>query len=89
MIHKCSGGGDFKMDTSSNALFSGGNVGIGTTGPNATLDMNGYEKLKKNSSAPVTCAATYDGSLAMMSARHLCVCDGSNWTDLVSGSACS
>jgi hypothetical protein len=39
-------------------------VGIDTTTPKATLDVNGYAKLAINAAAPVTCGATYEGSVA-------------------------
>ena len=69
--------------------YFAGNVGIGTTAPAATLDVNGYLKLKKNASSPAACSATTDGSIAMTNTRQLCVCDGSSWTNLVSGAACA
>jgi hypothetical protein len=72
------------------ATFLGGNVGIGTTTPQATLDVNGFAKLKLNSSAPVTCAAAYQGSLALTHLARMCVCDTTNvWSDVVTGAACA
>ena len=73
-------------------IASGGNVGIGTTTPNATLDVNGYSKLAKNASAPVTCDATHEGSIAYTgtTTHYLCFCDGTSWKPAHSPStACS
>jgi hypothetical protein len=66
----------------SRASVPGGNlivqnqVGIGTTTPQATLDINGFMKMAKNVSEPVTCDANQDGSLALTSGYRMCVCDG-------------
>ena len=62
-------------------LLGSGFVGIGTTSPKATLDVNGYAKLKTNSSAPVACSATYKGSIAYTgtTTNYLCFCDGTSW----------
>ena len=70
-------------------IDNNGNVGIGTTSPVATLDVNGFIKMKKNSAAPATCDATTDGSIAMTATRTLCVCDSTSWKQLTSpASAC-
>jgi len=53
-----------------------GNVGIGTTTPVATLDINGTAKLKKYSSQPFACDATHDGTTALTSGYRTCVCKG-------------
>ncbi|MGA8494386.1 MAG: hypothetical protein WB764_02815 [Xanthobacteraceae bacterium] len=57
-------------------VTSSGAVGIGTTSPEATLDVNGYIRLAKNSSRPVACSSTYDGSIALTALYTLCVCKG-------------
>lgn len=69
-------------------LVVDGNVGIGTTDPKATLDINGYVKLKKYTSAPVTCSSTYDGSIALTNTYKTCVCKGtsSTWVYTTDGS---
>jgi len=56
-------------------------VGIGTATPYATLDVNGYAKLKTNSAAPVACSATYKGSIAYTggTTNYLCFCNGTGW----------
>lgn len=66
-----------------------GRVGIGTINPFATLDVNGYIKLRKNASAPIACSVSYDGSIALTSARRMCVCDGTSWTEVNSATACT
>jgi hypothetical protein len=63
--------------------------GIGTATPAAKLDVNGFMRLAKNSSAPATCSATIDGAIALTSARRMCVCDGTNWTEVNSATACT
>ena len=62
-------------------ISAGGLLGIGTTTPQATLDVNGFAKLKTNTSAPVSCSGTYEGSIAYTggTTRYLCFCDGTNW----------
>lgn len=71
-------------------ITNAGNVGIGTTSPQATLDINGDIRLKKNTSEPVTCSATYDGRVALTSQYTLCVCNGSAWMKTSDGvTACS
>jgi hypothetical protein len=69
-----------------------GNVGIGASNPTATLDVNGYARLKKYSAQPVACSATYDGAIALTHVYTLCICNGgsSSWVQSKDGStACS
>ncbi len=61
------------------AVDGEGNVGVGTVSPMATLDINGYMKLSKNTSEPANCDATQDGSLALTSGYKMCACNGVNW----------
>jgi hypothetical protein len=71
-------------------ITSGGNVGVGTSTPAATLDVDGYVRLARNSSAPVACDAAHDGALALTSKHQMCVCDGTNWVSTNDGtSACA
>jgi hypothetical protein len=70
-------------------ITSAGNVGIGTTAPAAKLDVNGFMRLAKNASAPATCNATIDGAVALTSARRMCVCDATSWTEVNSATACT
>ena len=59
--------------------LTGGNVGIGTTDPKTTLDINGTMKITKQSSTPYACAADYDGAIALTSTYRTCVCNGTSW----------
>lgn len=70
-------------------ILSNGNVGIGLTAPSATLDVNGYLKLKTNTAAPITCNSTLKGALAFTSATRLCLCDGTSWKEANSATACT
>jgi len=67
-----------------------GNVGIGTSSPQATLDVNGYARLKLNSSQPVACGSTNQGAVALNHLAQMCACNGSSWifADSV-GATCS
>lgn len=66
-------------------------VGIGTLTPAATLDVEGFMRLEVNSSAPTTCDATTDGSIALTSNYYGCTCkNGTGWVKLSDGStSCS
>lgn len=65
-----------------------GNVGVGTTSPQATLDVNGYARLKSYNSAPIICNPTYAGSIALNSNYTGCTCNGSSWIKLSDATAC-
>lgn len=56
-----------------------GVIGIMTTTPAATLDINGYTRLAMNASAPATCAATNRGAIALTSTAQMCICTPSGW----------
>lgn len=62
------------LGTDSNAK-----VGIRTTTPKATLDVNGTARLAKYAAEPHPCTPEYDGTIALTGQRKLCVCDGSAW----------
>lgn len=68
---------------------SSGRLGIGTTSPQAHLDVNGYMRLAKNSSQPVACAAGNDGAIALTSSYKMCVCKGATttWVSASDGSS--
>lgn len=72
--------GVFDADPANQKLTVNGKVGIGTTSPAATLDVNGEVKLKKDSSQPYACDATYDGTIALTSGYRTCVCKGGSTT---------
>jgi len=58
-----------------------GQVGIATSAPKATLDVNGYIRLAKNAVAPLACDAAHDGAIALTSSTYrLCVCKGGTTT---------
>ena len=63
-----------------NFVYSGGNVGVGTTNPVAALDINGAMRLKRNSQVPFTCNSAADGALAMNGNYQLCSCNGASGT---------
>ena len=69
-----------------------GNVGIGTTTPQSTLDVNGYMRLAKNSTQPAACSSANDGAIALTHVYTLCICNGgsTSWVQSKDGStACS
>ena len=67
-----------------------GKVGIGTTTPQATLDVNGYAKLLPQTAAPATCTSTNKGAIAMTTNNGLCFCNGSAWNKVESpATACA
>lgn len=56
-----------------------GRIGVGTTTPVATLDVQGTARLQKYATAPMTCMAGIDGMIAMTSTYTLCVCNSTSW----------
>jgi hypothetical protein len=92
---RTSGGNQYGLDFYTGfiermTITGGGNVGIGSATPQATLDVNGFAKLKLNASAPATCNAAAQGSFALTHTARSCICDATNtWSDTVTGSACS
>ncbi|MGC1780710.1 MAG: hypothetical protein WBB34_22470 [Xanthobacteraceae bacterium] len=73
-------------------INTSGLVGIGTTNPQATLDVSGYMRLEKSSSAPATCSSTNDGAIALTAVYTLCVCKGASsaWYEASNGTtACT
>ena len=63
-------------------------IGIGTTTPQATLDINGFARLTVNDSAPAECQSSNRGAIALNSASHICICDGMSWKLDSTGEAC-
>jgi hypothetical protein len=58
---------------------STGNVGIGSTSPQATLDVNGYARMTLQSSQPVACSGTNQGAIALNHLAQMCACNGTSW----------
>ncbi|OGS07845.1 MAG: hypothetical protein A2270_01750, partial [Elusimicrobia bacterium RIFOXYA12_FULL_51_18] len=56
--------------------LAAGKVGIGTTAPQATLDVNGTARLAKNAAQPYACDAAHDSAIALTSGYRLCACKG-------------
>lgn len=71
--------------------YSAGNVGVGTSSaPPAILSVAGAMRLSPRTSAPITCNASYIGTIAVSdSTSHLCVCNGTAWVFDYSGAACT
>lgn len=68
-------------------VTSANKTGIGTLTPKATLDVNGFMKLKKNTSAPATCNSDTDGAIGLSSVYKTCVCkSGTGWVLTSDGS---
>ncbi|MFN3697339.1 MAG: beta strand repeat-containing protein [Pseudobdellovibrio sp.] len=65
-----------------------GRTGIGTASPKATLDVEGFARLKKYTAEPVTCDTDTDGAIALNSQYTLCICKGSSgWVKSSDGSS--
>ena len=62
-----------------------GKVGIGTTTPASTLDINGYMRLAVNYEPPANCDSSQFGSVALTSVSTICVCNGTNWVSSSNG----
>lgn len=76
-----------------NFVFNTGyNVGIGTTSPQAPLDVSGYARLTPQSAQPAACSATNNGALALTSQFTICACKGAStaWVRTTDGTtACT
>lgn len=49
----------------------------------------GVMKMGKYAAQPVACSSTYDGMLALTSARRMCICDATSWKEINSATACT
>lgn len=83
------GNGQYPARSNAVTILKGGNVGIGTNAPEATLDVDGFAKLATNASSPATCAAGTAGSIALTSTHRMCVCDGTSWNEVNSVTTCT
>ncbi len=65
-----------------NMVYNGGDVGIGTSTPQAVLDVNGPVRVGSSAAA---CSASNEGSVRYNStAKYLETCNGSNWVHALS-----
>ncbi len=71
----------------SSSIYDNGNVGIGTTSPQAKLDINGFMRMSTNAAAPAACTAMINGSIALTSLFTTCACKGATttWVSTVNG----
>ena len=72
-------------------LFVDGKLGVGTTAPVATLDVNGTIRLKAHSGqAPFICDAVEEfGTIALDSTYDMCVCKPTGWRRANGGTLCT
>jgi hypothetical protein len=64
-------------------------IGVGTTTPQATLDVNGFARLSTNSAEPAACQSANKGAIALNSNSRICICNGSSWILDSTGGSCS
>lgn len=82
--HMLTWDGSTPLSCSNELTVSGGNVGIGTQGPQATLDVNGEVRVGDSGAA---CSAANKGAIRYDATAVLFEgCDGSSWRSLGGGS---
>ena len=70
-------------------LTKDGQMGVGVEDPQATLDIDGFMKLKPQAEAPSDCNKDASGTLVMTRDYLLCTCNGEKWVySYASGSEC-
>lgn len=74
---------------SSTLTLRNGNVGVGTTTPVATLDVNGTARLARYPAQPFPCDADHDGTIALTSKYKICACNGMQWVPTDSSPSCN
>ena len=77
------------LDSQANSRFQileNGHIGISTGDPKATLDINGFARLKPYDEEPTTCDLDQKGSIALNSHYQICACTGTNWVETNDGS---
>lgn len=55
----------------------------------ATLDVNGFMRLARNSAQPVACDASRRGAVALTSQTRMCVCTDAGWRLVNTDTVCS
>ena len=75
---------EFETHSNTNLATQGGNVGIGTTNPQAKLDVAGGAKIGPMDNASTTCSSNLQGTLRFK-APNLEYCDGTNWKSAMGG----
>ncbi|MBM3271901.1 hypothetical protein FJY94_01285 [Candidatus Kaiserbacteria bacterium] len=82
--------GQWSAGPSNSVYYTGGNVGINTSAPNAPLEVNGYIKMAGQSAEPQTCTAARKGAMAVTgSTATLCICNGTAWVTESNGGTCA
>jgi len=80
----------FNTGATNDAMFirQDGNVGVGTTSPNAKLEVSSVIKSTPTDS-PGTCNSDLEGGMYYdASLNEPCFCDGSNWRQFDGGGNC-
>lgn len=82
--------GQWSAGPSNSVYYTGGNVGINTSAPNAPLEVNGYVKVAGQSAEPQACTAARKGMMAVTgSTASLCICNGTAWVTESNGGTCA
>lgn len=71
------------------SVASGVSVEVSGTISATNVYSAGVMKMGKYAAQPVACSATYDGMIALTSARRMCICDATSWKEINSATACT
>ena len=70
----------------SGSTLLGSSVGVGTSSPGTSLDVNGTMRLSKNGSAPYACDIAHDAALAVTANYTTCICRSTiGWVSTADG----